>query len=55
MPLIGILLSEGCKVNTIAAIISTQTINFDNLEVKDLLEIIKILLNYIKEQKKNKD
>lgn len=48
----GILPNSRCEVNEIAAKNCTPSRNFDDLEISDVLENIKLLLNYIKKQKK---
>ena len=40
-----------CEVNEIAVKNCTVSKNFEDLEISDVLENIKVLLNYIKKQK----
>ena len=50
----GSVSDQSCEVNEIAAKNCTTSRNFDDLEISDVLENIKVLLNYIKKQKKKK-
>lgn len=50
MPL-GILPSSMCSVKEISTKNSVTSNNLENLDVNDVLEIIKILLNYIKKRR----
>ena len=50
----GSVYDKRCEVNEIAAKNCTTSRNFDDLEINDVLENIKVLLNYIKKQKKKK-
>ena len=43
-----------CEVNEIAVKNCATSRNFDDVEIKDVLENIRVLLNYIKKQKKKK-
>ena len=52
MPLYGIVSTFMCEVNEIAVKNCMPSKNFDDLEISDVLENIKLLLNYIKKQKK---
>jgi len=52
MPYNGIVFTSMCKVNEIATKNCMPSKNFDDLEISDVLENIKLLLNYIKKQKK---
>lgn len=40
-----------CGVNEISTKNCTKSINFEELEINDVLESIRILLNYIKKQR----
>lgn len=50
MPL-GILTSPMCNVKQIATKHSRTSNNFENLEINDVLENIKVLLKYIRKKK----
>ena len=50
----GSVSNQSCEVKKIPLQNCTKSKNFDDLEINDVLENIKILLNYIKKQKKKK-